>query len=459
MLYIYGQKSNKYLLMCKGEITMTNQNQKDCERYPNIPEEIQNTPEFQFNDDIKTKKSAIPHPITGKSFKTPKFEYPDDHYNCSYTPGYPMTFDEFLMLRDQSKIDYIESMHNRYGLVNTTVFENMFRCSYTNVSNELGRLGITPVKHTRNVRAANEITAIQTKIDSGEFPRNLKVKFDSPIDFDTMMASIDSRRRLVTRMKQYPDYAKSVISQLCLKYHKALGDPDLGLLMDLKHVAVSKYLRKIDIDMSNLRDRTLFGTSSIGCQVRKRFANEFGIEKEFDFTPKDVLDALDAGVTIDGVIDFIEAKKKMSESLPEKIEVSLADLEEAAKNIFPAATREDITTDDLAEAMETTIPEEEEKPTMAAKEEVYKSNFNVKFNNLDFIIDAADIAEAVERFGLTGRIRVWIGPANDVPSMQDFWRGVCHHRNLDGSSAMKEESDSGDCVCAICGARFSKPIH
>ena len=458
MLYIYGQKSNKYLLMCKGEITMTNQNQKDCERYPNIPEEIQNTPEFQFNDDIKIKKSAIPHPVTGKSFKTPKFEYPDDHYNCSYTPGYPMTFDEFLMLRDQSKIDYIESMHNRYGLVNTTVFENMFRCSYTNVSNELGRLGITPVKHARNVRAANEITAIQAKIDSGEFPRNLKVEFDSPIDFDTVMVSIDSRKRLVARMKQHPDYAKSVISQLCLKYHKALGDPDLGLLMDLKHVAVSKYLNNIDIDMSNLRDRTLFGTSSIGCQVRKRFAIELGIEEKFDFTPKDVLDALDNGVMVDGVLDFIEAKKKMSESASE-IAVSLAAFKEAANNIFPAAKQEEITADDLAEAMKATIPEEEEKPEpVVVKEETPKSNFNVKFNNLDFIIDAADMAEAIERFGITGRIRVRIDLVNEMPDMQDFWRNLCHHHNPDGSSAMKEES-SGDCVCTICGTRFSQPIH
>lgn len=201
------------------------------------------TPVEIFHEDVKIKKSCVPHytPKTTVPHPTNK-QFKDrcgDTYKISL--GYPMTFVEYRQLpSDDLKQIYIESMLEKYPGMSPGIFSKMLGVDPATGKKEFNRFGLTINVLDRSTarRYNKEIASILKKIEDGELPRNLTIT--------------KNRKIKKLRRKSYqevcdmdPEEAKQYIVDIYDKYDRALTISDFGELLGCHlhtaHALINKY--------------------------------------------------------------------------------------------------------------------------------------------------------------------------------------------------------------------------
>lgn len=187
------------------------------------------TPIEIFHEDIKIKKSCVPHytPKTTVPHPTNK-QFKDrcgDTYKISL--GYPMTFVEYRQLpSDDLKQIYIESMLEKYPGMTPGIFSKMLGVDPATGKKEFNRFGLTinALDGTTARRYNREIASILKKIENGELPRNLTI---------TKNRKIKKLRRKSYQevLDMDPEEAKQYIVDIYDKYDRALTISDFSELL------------------------------------------------------------------------------------------------------------------------------------------------------------------------------------------------------------------------------------
>lgn len=226
------------------------------------------TPAEIFREDIKIKKSCVPHysPKSNSTFPSKKriLDMNGDTYKISL--GYPMTFVEYRQLpSDDLKRMYIESMSEKYPGFSHYSLAKMMGISGSTAARETKRLGIdlsnsvdkkTIEEHNR------EIAGIIEKINNGEMPRNLIITKNKKVG--------KIRRKNFDEINNMElEEAKAYVLSIYNQYDCALGRSEFGELFGCSEASVSKLFATLGIRLHSgpVKSPSILAT-------RERFRNE-----------------------------------------------------------------------------------------------------------------------------------------------------------------------------------------
>lgn len=225
------------------------------------------TPVEIFHEDVKIKKSCVPHytPKTTVPHPTNK-QFKDmcgDTYKISL--GYPMTFVEYRQLpSDDLKQIYIESMLEKYPGMSPGIFSKMLGVDPSTGKKEFNRFGLAiNVLDWPTARRYNkEIAGILKKIEDGELPRNLTI---------TKNRKIKKLRRKSYQevLDMDPEEAKQYIVDIYDKYDRALTISDFGELLGCHPLTAHALINKCGVHTNKGRS-----TSPSVTVAREKFRSE-----------------------------------------------------------------------------------------------------------------------------------------------------------------------------------------
>ena len=350
-------------------------------------------PSMQMQNDCIKKKSAIYHPPVGKSSQNMTRKHFEEKCGdiIKIKLAYPMTYAEFELIPDSVRIEWIQSMFNKYPKISAITFSRMMGACRNIVTREFKRLGFTFDNSSTRFKSV-ELNDLIGKMNNGEIPANLTITRKNPIK--------DNLPRLsFKRVKKMPhSKAKEYFEQIELKYSNAITRPDFAALLGCGISSIDKLFAKSGFKYNNAD----FHKTIIGKKLRNQFYEDFGLDIE------------------DSIATFGKASKakidESSEPAPVATDVEEANpiSEEVPEPVTEVETKEEEPKEETTETVEDPVSvifkEDPNTNVVKAKEEQEDKQPTGTFSidKIEVTVDADYIGSLVKELGITGVVKVKI---------------------------------------------------